>query len=604
MITHITKNNRAEYVKLFAKATDALKENNSTIYPDDFSISSLEEYFQNLEELFALDPRFMRIPVDEEMFEIDLNTRQIVIPSSFKKSGLGVQGDDLAEVVYFKVDRFFDATDLNETFIMIQWEAPSGKKMVSPAYFQEVDSETDKLIFGWAVTKEMTTSPGILKFAVAFIDGEVKTEEGHALDIEKLTYRLGTLSNSINVNAGLSVGSQKVVQFENRLSDLKNRIKNTPILGGIIDGAAALAEILVYKGFGWDAETVYANIYEDLVDDPEADEVLNGLPLLAVSPNAGLISYEWYKEGVEDPIAQGPGAVRYFEVSYPESEKLNEAIYFVKEGEQNYRYFDEGKDIWEDLVERHLLFEKIGFIPVSAPGKYFAKITNKEGMKISTLNTFEDLNVCAIIPGPTEIAEVIISASSDIFDEANPVMLESEVAFSEDDEYANLHYQWYRDGAAIDGATQSALSANVVGDYGLSVINHWNGAVSAMVEAKNIVQIYPAAVIPEIISFTANSLLEGTDYALVGATLTVEFKPIEQEKARQYVRWQYSDNDNVDDDSDWEDIMENGEYVEGNTFIVPRAGDYRAVIYNYITDTNVQSITTDKIQAVNINAED
>lgn len=148
MITHITKDNRAKYVKLFAKATEALKASNSAIYPEDFSISSLEEYFQNLEELFNLDPKFLRLPVDEEMFEIDLNTRLITIPASFKKSGLGVQGDDLAEMVYFKVDRYFDATDLNETFIMIQWEAPSGKKMVSPAYFQEVDSETDKLIFG------------------------------------------------------------------------------------------------------------------------------------------------------------------------------------------------------------------------------------------------------------------------------------------------------------------------------------------------------------------------------------------------------------------------------------------------------------------------
>ena len=31
MITHITKDNRAEYVKLFAKATAALQENNSEI---------------------------------------------------------------------------------------------------------------------------------------------------------------------------------------------------------------------------------------------------------------------------------------------------------------------------------------------------------------------------------------------------------------------------------------------------------------------------------------------------------------------------------------------------------------------------------------------
>ena len=207
MITRITKENRAKYVKLFAKATEALKASNSTNYPEDFTISSLVEYFQHIEQLFDLDPQYVRLPLDEETFDIDLNTRQITVPASFKKAGLGVQGDDLAETVYFKTDRFFDMTDLNETFIVIQWEAPNGKKMASPAYFQEVDSETDKLIFGWAVTKSMTSLPGSLKFSVAFVDGEVVNADGDELDIQGLEYRLGTLTSSININSGLNVAA-------------------------------------------------------------------------------------------------------------------------------------------------------------------------------------------------------------------------------------------------------------------------------------------------------------------------------------------------------------------------------------------------------------
>ena len=72
MITRITKENRAKYVRLFAKATEALKASNSASYPADFSISSLEEDFQNIEPLFEVSPQYARLPLDEETFDIDL----------------------------------------------------------------------------------------------------------------------------------------------------------------------------------------------------------------------------------------------------------------------------------------------------------------------------------------------------------------------------------------------------------------------------------------------------------------------------------------------------------------------------------------------------
>ena len=98
MITRITKQNRAKYEQLFADANKILGEN---------TISSLEDYFSNIEFLMDESPKFVRLPVDEDFFAVDLNTRKITIPSSFKTVGLGVQGDKFAEVIYFKVDRYF-----------------------------------------------------------------------------------------------------------------------------------------------------------------------------------------------------------------------------------------------------------------------------------------------------------------------------------------------------------------------------------------------------------------------------------------------------------------------------------------------------------------
>lgn len=625
MITRITKENRAKYVKLFAKATEALKAYNGANYPEDFTISSLEEYFQNIEELFNLDPQYVRLPLDEETFDIDLNTRQITIPASFKKSGLGVQNDDLAETIYFKTDRYFDMVDLNNTCIVIQWEAPNGKKMASPAFFQEVDSETDKLIFGWAITKSMTTVSGTLKFSVAFIEGEVVNDEEDELNIEKLEYRLGTLTNSININAGLNIAQDgKVVGFENRLVDLKNRIKNTPILDPTItDGDPAL--ILDYNGFAWNDEHLYKNIFTDLMDDPETDEKETGIPMLAVSPGAGLISYEFFKEGKTDPLYKGPGAIRYIKVT-KDTPKREEAIYFIKEGKDDYRYFDDGKDYWyvdnnEENGINPLLYEKIAFLPINAPGTYYAKVTNKEGKKIRILDTrkYNGLVGVAVIPAPTEINAVVISSKTDTFSEEKPVVISSGVSFkAEEDEeiYQNLKYQWCKRVAAEDGSIEDiiiedAKEANYqvseIGDYVLKVYNDWNKAQTDTITSENVIRVYLAAVEPEITSFKPAERYgiaenNNAEIAAFGenneARLIVEYKPIEQAQAKQYVHWMFNDADNEDD---WVFVMkkdENGndtkEFYEGKELIATAAGDYKAIVYNYITKDNQKSVSTDK----------
>jgi hypothetical protein len=55
--------------------------------------------------------RYMRINLTEPMFEIDLNKRAVTVPQIFS-SGAIVRGDHMAEVLYFKVPRYFDEMDL------------------------------------------------------------------------------------------------------------------------------------------------------------------------------------------------------------------------------------------------------------------------------------------------------------------------------------------------------------------------------------------------------------------------------------------------------------------------------------------------------------
>jgi len=49
----------------------------------------------------------LRIPVNEKVYDVDLDSR-IITPPKF----LGVESDHEAELVYFKMDRYYDNIDL------------------------------------------------------------------------------------------------------------------------------------------------------------------------------------------------------------------------------------------------------------------------------------------------------------------------------------------------------------------------------------------------------------------------------------------------------------------------------------------------------------
>lgn len=62
------------------------------------------------------EPVYYRIPANEPVYTIDLNTRDVEVPEF-----LSVMDDHNAEVVWFKVDRFFDDVDLYGATCWIQY---------------------------------------------------------------------------------------------------------------------------------------------------------------------------------------------------------------------------------------------------------------------------------------------------------------------------------------------------------------------------------------------------------------------------------------------------------------------------------------------------
>ena len=181
MITYINAKNADAYQVLFNKATDILKEAQPSAIGDsfqngftwdDFAIGSLNEYFAYLPDILAtferpnqaqLTPQeldeqraFVRLPIDEDMLFIDADKRSISIPTTFARYGVGVQGDQIAEIVYFVIDRYFDSIDLSsyDINIAIQWETKDANKNVLPGISKNFGKEIvnidgkQKIVFG------------------------------------------------------------------------------------------------------------------------------------------------------------------------------------------------------------------------------------------------------------------------------------------------------------------------------------------------------------------------------------------------------------------------------------------------------------------------
>jgi hypothetical protein len=131
----VTKDNASLQAKLFEKANALLN------LTGDNQIQTMDDYFCHLGDISSRvvaedgtvsDPLYFILPVDEPTFEIRANLRDIVVPDEFKP-GVSVKGDEIAETIYFTIDRYFDTTDFYDKNLkaVVQWENANGDKNIS-----------------------------------------------------------------------------------------------------------------------------------------------------------------------------------------------------------------------------------------------------------------------------------------------------------------------------------------------------------------------------------------------------------------------------------------------------------------------------------------
>ena len=213
----ITRDNQTLYSTLFAKANTLLELPNEE-YGDE--ITNIDQYFCHLKHIAdkvvgtdgtVSDPSYFILPVDEPTFKINANTRQIEVPAEFKH-GVSVKGDEIAETIYFVIDRYFDTTDFYDKNLkaIIQWENASGQKIshtTEKAIIEDI-SNIDKntgvapvmVIFGWPLSSEVTEHAGNVTFSVRFYN-TIIDENG----VERLEYSFSTMNQTIKINPSLDL---------------------------------------------------------------------------------------------------------------------------------------------------------------------------------------------------------------------------------------------------------------------------------------------------------------------------------------------------------------------------------------------------------------
>jgi hypothetical protein len=114
---------REKYTRLFNNAYNDLKaydEKEGTDYVKGESVfTDLGQYYGHMADYLSIGkPVYIMLPLDESNFHIDTNTREITVPTNFKKCG-GVTNDNVCEIITFTVDRYFDFVDLGGADIHI-----------------------------------------------------------------------------------------------------------------------------------------------------------------------------------------------------------------------------------------------------------------------------------------------------------------------------------------------------------------------------------------------------------------------------------------------------------------------------------------------------
>lgn len=515
----ITDQNRASYASLFAEASQFLGIEDPSKY-----ISSLNQYFSVIEQLAEEDLKFTILPIDEETFDIDASTRTITVPPSFK-NGVGVKGDQVAEIIYFKIDRYFDATDLNTQNIYIEWENLKGEKGLSKEYVRDITSDPDHIIFGWPLTSQITAYAGPVKFAVRFYSFKDPT----AADKE-IVYSFATQPQTIMVNdtMNFSIVDDSIQRLDDDVIQMiRDRFQNS-------DRDDVATDVLPPE-FLLD---LTSGTY-DIDTNDGYDDNPNSYALKVQAVGSGHISYVLKRAAVPGSgiwtNVPKENEVKKIYSQTTDTKKNNKKIYYTlveENGTSAYKIYTSQFD--ENTNQG--IYEEYCVAFITMPGDYVIEANNQVGISYEKLSS-------NLVTFPKPVAPVInVNPIGVILDNNNSAQLEIE--YMESRPIGTYTRNWTdTNGTIPDTSDKDIITITTDQEesyYHVTVTNKRNNESISSEEATY--RVTKPAQTPVITSHT-----EGLQGANVGQTLTVQVNIAGVPMDNLYVRWYKSDDSSMSD---------------------------------------------------------
>lgn len=182
-------------------------------------ITTAAEYNANLHLINnANPPVFAQLPVAENIYNIDIKTRQIDPPRF-----LMVEEDHDSETIYFIVDRYADYMDLSETSCIIYYISADDSCHMYKVPFYDIYTygKQKKMLIPWCLDRNVAIKEGMVEFAITFfkVATDIYNETTGSYD-PVITYRLNTLSAKSEVLKGIEKEEvDKEDEFYNKFAE-------------------------------------------------------------------------------------------------------------------------------------------------------------------------------------------------------------------------------------------------------------------------------------------------------------------------------------------------------------------------------------------------
>ena len=442
------------------------------------SFSSLPEYYSHMNDFFTTEAwKYIFLPLDEKVFEIELNSRNIIVPPAFSRL-VSVQSDQLAEMIVFSVDRYFDYMDLANTSIYVQWRLPDGTENATRIFMIDL-STPDKIRFAWPISDIITNQNGTVKFSVRFFRIAPSTDED---DTKKLIYSLNTLESSINIAPAHQATINDEAQVEIQNSDANNLFHNVIINSNYYEeGVTPPAQPSFGENislFKKDGNKLVAVTKANLEDDTLK------LYAEANAADSGTLIYTWYYGDKEIESSNANYIINEYEfipVEAPRTGEGDEAVIdwslVYRPGQRYYKALSVNPDVADESVFERVanvasstepvLYRKYSVLTLveggsEIVGNYCVEAINKVG-KHETLNPATSSSCVLSAPNEVKILskEAGDAEDGDLSENKNFIVddvenLSLEVKIKEHaDSVDVVHYKWlFKDAADEEFVTE------------------------------------------------------------------------------------------------------------------------------------------------------